>query len=99
MRVEFLDPAKREFIEAVAYYNEQSEGLGYRFAAEVRRTVSRIVQHPHAWTPISERTRRCRTNGFPFGVIYQISENVILIVAVMHLHRHPASWRGRLPSQ
>jgi len=99
MRVEFLDPAKRELIEAVAYYNEQSEGLGYRFAAEVRRTVSRIVQYPQAWTPISERTRRCRTSGFPYGVIYQAREDVILIVAVMHLHRHPDSWRARLPSQ
>ena len=99
MRVEFLDPAKRELREAVAYYNEQSEGLGYRFAAEVRRTVSRIVQHPQAWTPISERTRRCRTSGFPYGIIYQAREDMILIVAVMHLHRHPDSWRARLPSQ
>ncbi len=99
MRVEFLDPAKRELLEAIAYYNGQAEGLGYRFAAEVRRTLSRIVQYPHAWTPISERTRRCRTGGFPYGVVYQAREDVILIVAVMHLHRHPDSWRGRLPSQ
>ncbi len=98
MRIEFLDPAKRELAEAIAYYNEQSEGLGYRFAAEVRRTVSRIVQYPQAWTRISERTRRCRTNGFPYALIYQVREEVILVVAVMHLHRHPDSWRSRLPS-
>jgi hypothetical protein len=51
MKIEFLDPAKKELLEAIAYYNEQSEGLGYRFAAEVRKTLSRIVQHPNAWTP------------------------------------------------
>ncbi len=99
MRIEFLDPAKRELTEAIAYYNEQSEGLGYRFAAEVKRTLSRIVQYPQAWTPISERTRRCRTSGFPYALIYQVREEVILIVAVMHLHRHPDSWRAGLPSQ
>lgn len=65
MRMEFLDPAKKEFKEAVIYYNQESEGLGYRFAAEVRRTLSRIEQYPHAWAPISKRTRRCRTIGFP----------------------------------
>jgi hypothetical protein len=48
MRVELLDPAKRELFAAIIYYNEQSEGLGYRFAAEVRKTLSRIVQYPHA---------------------------------------------------
>jgi hypothetical protein len=29
MRIEFLDPAQKELAEAIAYYNEQSEGLGY----------------------------------------------------------------------
>jgi plasmid stabilization system protein ParE len=99
MRIEFLDPAQSELVEAIAYYNEQSEGLGYRFAAEVRRTLLRILQYPRAWPPISRRTRRCRTIGFPYGVIYEASEDVILIVAVMHLHRHPDSWKARLRSQ
>jgi plasmid stabilization system protein ParE len=98
MRVEFLDPAKRELVEAIAYYNEESEGLGYRFAIEVRRTLSRIVQHPYAWPAISPRARRCRTNGFPYGIIYEAREDQILVVAVMHLHRHPDSWKSRLPS-
>jgi hypothetical protein len=99
MRIEFLDPAKKELAEAIAYYNEQSEGLGYRFAAEVRRTLSRIVQYPHAWPPISKRTRRCRTIGFPYGIVYQTSEDVIFVAAVMHLHGHPDSWKSRLPCQ
>jgi plasmid stabilization system protein ParE len=99
MRVEFLDPAKREFIDAIAWYNRESEGLGYRFAVEVRRTLSRILQYPHAWPLVSKRARRCRTSGFPYGVIYQPREDVILVIAVMHLHRHPDSWRARLPSE
>jgi len=51
MKLEFLDVAEAEFIEAVTYYNEQSEGLGYEFAAEVRRTIGRIIQYPEAWSP------------------------------------------------
>ena len=96
MRIEFLDPAKKELAEAIAYYNEESEGLGYRFAVEVKKTLSRIVQYPHAWSPISKRTRRCRTGGFPYGVIYEAREDVILVVGVMHLHRRPNSWKSRL---
>jgi len=96
MRIEFLEPAKKEFAEAIAYYNQESEGLGYRFAFEVGRTLSRIVKYPNAWPRISKRTRRCRTNGFPYGIIYQMRKDVILIVAVMHLHRRPNSWKPRL---
>ena len=96
MKVDVLEPAAAELRAAVEYYNQQSEGLGYEFAAEVRRTIARIVQFPDAWAGLSTRTRRCRTNRFPYGIVYQVREGAILIVAVMHLRRHPDTWRSRL---
>ena len=96
MNVEFLSPAEDEFVDAIAYYNLQSEGLGFEFAAEVTRTIGRIIQYPDAWTRLSNRTRRCRTNRFPYGIIYQMRTNKLLILAVMHFHRDPATWRSRL---
>jgi len=36
MNIRILSCAEEEFIEAVDYYNEQSPGLGYEFAAEMR---------------------------------------------------------------
>lgn len=98
MKVDVLEPAVAEFREAVEYYNQQSEGLGFEFAAEVRRTIARIVRFPDAWTGLSVRTRRCRTNRFPYGIVYQVRDDAILVVAVMHLHRHPEVWRSRLKS-
>ena len=97
MVVKFLAPAQAELMEAVAYYESQKQGLGSQFAEEVKRTIQRILQYPEAWTPISKRTRRCRTHRFPYGVIYQVRGEVLLIVAVMHLHREPRTWKHRLP--
>jgi plasmid stabilization system protein ParE len=96
MEIAFLPPAKGELTEAIAYYNTQSEGLGYEFAAEIKRTLERIAQYPDAWFKLSTRTRRCRTNRFPYGVIYQVRKETLLIAAVMHLSREPESWKLRL---
>ena len=96
MKVDFLQTADDEFVETIAYYNLQSEGLGLEFAAEVKRDMGRILQFPTAWTPLSKRTRRCRLNRFPYALLYQIRRDMILIVAVQNLHKHPDSWKSRL---
>jgi plasmid stabilization system protein ParE len=98
MVVRFLTPAQAELREAVAYYESQKQGLGSQFAEEVKRTIQRILQYPEAWSPISKRTRRCRTKRFPYRVIYQVRGDVLLIVAVMHLHREPRAWKDRFPA-
>ena len=93
---DFLDPAEIELGEEVKYFNQQQEGLGYEFAKEVADTITRILKYPEAWTKLSKRTRRCRTNRFPYGVIYQVRGDRILIVAIAHLRRRPFYWRDRI---
>jgi hypothetical protein len=95
---EFLEPAQFELEEEVKYFNEQQVGLGYEFAKEVADTISRILKYPEAWSKLSKRTRRCRTRRFPYGVIYQIRADKILVVAVAHLRREPFYWRDRIGS-
>jgi hypothetical protein len=99
MRVDFLSPAQAELVEAIDYYNSKKAGLGSEFAEEVQRTIHRISQSPEAWAPLSKRTRRCRTQRFPYGVIYQLRGNSILVVAIMHMHRDPQGWKTRLSKQ
>jgi plasmid stabilization system protein ParE len=99
MRIEILSAAEDELADAISYYNEQSEGLGYEFAAEIDQTFARILQFPDAWFPLSPRTRRCRAKRFPYGVIYQVRSDIILVVAIMHMRRHPDSWKKRLSSK
>lgn len=89
----FTSSALTELTKATLHYEQEQEGLGASFLDDVDATVERILANPHAWHPLSPRTRRCRTHRFPFGVIYQIRRDEILIVSVMDLRRDPTSWR------
>lgn len=83
MKYSFHPEAKKELLKAINYYEECQPGLGLEFAKEVYSTVQRITHFPKAWSKLSENTRRCLTNRFPFGVIYQIVEEETLIIAIM----------------
>jgi toxin ParE1/3/4 len=37
-------------------------------------------------------------NGFPYRVVYFVTEELLTIVAVAHSKRRPGYWRERLPS-
>ena len=92
-RYRFTSAALKELSQAVLYYEQRENGLGTAFLDEIDATVSRILQNPTAWHPLSSRTRRCRTHRFPFGLIYQILPSEILITSVMDLRRDPVSWQ------
>ncbi len=93
MRYRLLEPAQVELAAAVEYYEHESAGLGERFLDEFELTMDRILRYPLAWAQISENHRRCRTRRFPFGVVYFLDGDVVVVSAVMHLHRHPDSWQ------
>lgn len=96
MNARFTSSAERELQEAVAFYEAAENGLGARFLDEVEGAVARILAHPAAWTPMSPRTRRCRTQRFPYGLFYQIRTDEILILSVMDLRRDPKRWEQYL---
>jgi plasmid stabilization system protein ParE len=98
MTVRFLPAAQVELDEAIEWYAKQAPGLGESFLLETLRTIQLIELHPVGWHPISENTRRCRMRRFPYGVIYSLDDQGILIVAVAHLHRRPAYWAKRTRS-
>lgn len=95
MKYRLLSPAAHDLNQAVLYYEHASLGLGLEFLDEFERTIRRILLNPLAWTKISARHHRCRMHRFPYGLIYAVKGEEILITAVYHLHRHPDFWKGR----
>lgn len=96
MKFRLLPPAAGELRSAARYYEAQVPGLGRDFLQEVRATIVRISPWPEAWQSLDAEIRRCRTHRFPYGIIYTVENSEVLVVSVMHLHRHPESWRENL---
>ena len=96
MNYSFHPLAEKELNKAVDYYNDCKSELGYDFLNEVYIAIQNIIQFPNAWASLSKNTKRCLTNRFPYGIIYQITNNEIIIIAVMQLNRKPDYWNKRI---
>ncbi len=93
----FFDPrADEEFDVAVGYYEDCQIGLGMEFAEEVYATIQRIVEFPEAWRVISTNSRCGLVHRFPYGVVYQVKDGVLRIIAIANLHREPGYWKSRI---
>ena len=95
MTFSFHPRAEQELDKAVRYYEECCSGLGLEFAEEVYAAIDRIIAYPKAWTKLSKHTRRCFVNRFPFGIIFQVKDSVLRIIAVANLNRKPGYWKRR----
>jgi toxin ParE1/3/4 len=96
MRYEFHPEALEEYQHAVNWYAQKGAVLPLRFIEAVEDAIGRVVEAPERWRVIDEDVHRCLTRVFPFGILYTIEPEFVLIVAVMHCSREPGYWKKRL---
>ena len=96
MKAFFLEDAKIEYEDAIAYYDRQRLGLGKEFSEEIEKTIERISTDPTSWEKVTKTIHRCRTRKYPYGLLYEVQGEQIVVVAVMHLRRKPGYWKDRI---
>ncbi|MEH1791988.1 MULTISPECIES: type II toxin-antitoxin system RelE/ParE family toxin [unclassified Nostoc] len=96
MKYVFHPTALSEYGEAVNFYAERRVELAQAFINAIEDTIFRIIQSPNRWAIVEENIRRCLTRKFPYGILYTIEEDYILILAVMHCSREPGYWKERV---
>jgi len=95
MTYTFHPHAEKELEEIEGYYNGIDKELGNQFREDFESTLSRIIQFPNGWHPLTKIDRSCRFSSFPYCIIYRMISKGIYIVAVMHSHREPDYWMYR----
>ena len=92
----FRPEAEEEMIASAVFYETKSNGLGHKFLNEIARSLDLISSSPKTWPVFFDDIKRFLLQRFPFGLLYEIHDDYIYIIAVMHLHREPFYWKNRL---
>ena len=93
--VVFAPAAAQELYQAISWYLERSSEVAKQFEAEIARALRSISENPRAWPTFRGARRRMLMRRFPYGIIYEISDLGIVVLAVAHNRRRPFYWRRR----
>jgi plasmid stabilization system protein ParE len=94
-RVLFTDAARADLAEAVDWYDAHAAHAVTLFRESLRAAVARIAANPKQFPPGPHQTRRVLIPRFPYVLIFREAEDACYVVAVFHMSRDPAAWRGR----
>jgi plasmid stabilization system protein ParE len=98
LQVRFEAEAEAEFNEAISWYDSQADGVGQRFAREVRDTLSEAVKDHERFPFVGPTTQKIKMLDWPYSIYFTLLENapVLIVVSVFHGSRSPAELRRRL---
>lgn len=95
--VNFLPAAASEAVDAAEWYGERETRLADEFRSCLDAAVRAIQQEPLAFPVVhGSAVRRILTKRFPYSIIYTVTDDAILVIAVFHSSRNPIVWRGRV---
>ncbi|MCG3183538.1 MAG: hypothetical protein ICCCNLDF_01642 [Planctomycetes bacterium] len=81
--------------EAVVWYEGKSPGLGARFEGQLNACLHKVEERPLSFQAARGSLRQARLDDFPFGVIFEVSEDLLLIYGLFHLARDRSVWESR----
>lgn len=92
-RLDVSSDAELDIFGAALRYERERDGLGFRFEAQVNTVFARLLDNPFQFPEIEEGARRALVRDFPYGVFFTTQNDLITVIAVLHLRRHPDTWK------
>ena len=93
--VVWIPEANEDLLDARAWYEKIRPQLGQRFAAAVEVTVEAIAERPLQFPIVHRDRRRAGVRRFPYGILFEVQEHRVVIIACFHGRRNPRRWHLR----
>lgn len=93
--VSFRPLAQDDVESAISWYGEKRPVLALAFVESLDAVVARISESPLQFPAVRGEIRGALLGTFPYGVFFTVATDKIHVLAVVHLHRHPDTWKKR----
>lgn len=94
-RVLFRPEARDEFETAGEWYEGERRGLGGDFLEAVDEQLTRIAANPLLYPTVYRDIRKAALRRFPYCIYFRLRGDAVVVLAVFHTARSPATWKQR----
>lgn len=98
MKIRILSPAEDDLEEGYRFYDSQSPGLGSYFLDCLYSDIDSLTYFGGIH-PVVLGHYRLLSKRFPFAVYYRVTEDVVVVFAVLDCRRNPSWVRKRLTEE
>lgn len=81
--------------EAARWYDRRSAGLGDAFVELVRQRAADVISDPERFAKSSTGCRYVRLPRFPYVLLFDVLDDELLMLGVLHTARSMEKWRER----
>jgi plasmid stabilization system protein ParE len=81
--------AENDLRIALDYYFEISQKLGKRFLSHIDKQFNNILNSPNLYQYETKTSQKVVINKFPYIIIYEQFEDIIIILAIFHTKQNP----------
>jgi hypothetical protein len=81
--------------EAARWYDQRSAGLGDAFVDAVRRCATDVIANPERFAKSPLGCRYIRLPRFPYVLLFDLVDDELLMLCVLHTARSMEKWRER----
>lgn len=90
-----LRPRAEVDVGDAGWYEDQKAALGIRFLDELGHGLARAQLNPFQFPEVDPGVRRGLLRKFPYSVYFTVGATSVAVIALLHQHRHPDTWKGR----
>lgn len=95
MQIKLHPKAQIDLDETLLYYSKIDKNLEKKFIIHLDETFDKIAKFPNLYRYETETSQKTLMEKFPYLVIYEQYQDIIMILAIFHTNRNPTKLEHR----
>ena len=96
MQIRLTGAAEQDLHDGFVFYEMQQQTLGSYFLDSVYADIDSLILYAGVHAKPLGRFHRALAKRFPFAIYYEISDQIVTVVAVLDCRQNPGTVKARL---